>query len=287
MNSNQRKLRIGRINYTNVWPIFYYFPLEQFAEEVELMLEVPTSLNKALAEGNTDMGPISSFAYGENSRRYVLFPGLSVSALGRVNSILLFHRKPLEQIVNGTIALPTTSASSVNLLKIIIAKYFGGNPTYFYASPSLNDMMKATDAALLIGDDAIRESWVDRGYLVTDLGELWHRLTGRSMTFAVWAVREQALEAQPDLINRLLQAFQWSKAKGMEQPQEMIQEARQSIGGTTVYWEQYFSQLTYDFGPVQWDGLRLYYQYAWELGLLDEPAVLRIWHNNSVIQVNE
>ncbi|WP_010273856.1 menaquinone biosynthesis protein [Paenibacillus senegalensis] len=287
MNNNLRKLHIGRINFTNVWPIFYYFPLSQFAEEVELMLEVPTSLNKALAEGRIDMGPISSFAYGENSRNYVLFPDLSVSALGKVNSILLFHREPLEQIVNGTIALPTTSASSVNLLKIIIAKYYGGNPTYFYASPSLNDMMKSTDAALLIGDDAIRESWQDRGFQVTDLGELWHRLTGRSMTFAVWAVREQVVKEQPELLQRVLEAFQWSKSKGMADPQEMIAEAQQTIGGTASYWEHYFSQLTYDFGPAQWEGLRLYFQYAWELGLLEEPAHLRIWQNKTVIQVNE
>lgn len=287
MNNNLRKLRVGRINFTNVWPIFYYFPISRFAEEVELMLEVPTSLNKALAEGRIDMGPISSFAYGENSRNYVLFPDLSVSALGKVNSILLFHREPLEQIVNGTIALPTTSASSVNLLKVIIAKYYGGNPTYFYASPSLNDMMKSTDAALLIGDDAIRGSWEEHGYLVTDLGELWHRLTGHSMTFAVWAVREQVVREQPELLEQLLKAFQWSKSKGMANPEEMIQEARDSIGGTTSYWEHYFSQLTYDFGPIQWEGLRLFYQYAWELGLLEEPARLRIWQNNTVIQVNE
>lgn len=287
MENKTKKIRIGRINYTNVWPIFYYFPMEQFQEEAEQLLQVPTSLNKALAEGKIDMGPISSFAYGQYFKDCVLFPDLSVSAFGRVNSILLFHRRPLEEIVHGTIALPTTSASSVNLLKIIFSKYYGGRPTYFYASPSLDDMMKESDAALLIGDDAIRASWSRSGYQVTDLGQLWNRWTGKSMTFAVWAIREQALRERPEVVRRIYEAFCWSKEQGMARPEEMIRDAQSSIGGSELYWKQYFQQLTYDFGPAQWEGLRLYYQYGWELGLLEEPVSLKIWHDNSVIQVNE
>nr|WP_150959810.1 menaquinone biosynthesis protein [Aneurinibacillus sp. XH2] len=287
MENKTKKIRIGRINYTNVWPIFYYFPMEQFQEEAEQLLQVPTSLNKALAEGKIDMGPISSFAYGQYFKDCVLFPDLSVSAFGRVNSILLFHRRPLEEIVHGTIALPTTSASSVNLLKIIISKYYGGRPTYFYASPSLDDMMKESDAALLIGDDAIRASWSRSGYQVTDLGQLWNRWTGKSMTFAVWAIREQAMRERPEVVRRIYEAFCWSKEQGMARPEEMIRDAQSSIGGSELYWKQYFQQLTYDFGPAQWEGLRLYYQYGWELGLLEEPVSLKIWHDNSVIQVNE
>ncbi|GIP32391.1 menaquinone biosynthetic enzyme MqnA/MqnD family protein [Paenibacillus sp. J2TS4] len=287
MDNNREKVRIGRINYTNVWPIFYYFPMDRFQEEVELLLQVPTSLNKALAEGKIDMGPISSFAYGQYYKDCVLFPDLSVSAFGKVRSILLFHRKPLEQIVNGTIALPTTSASSVNLLKIIIAKFYGGQPTYSYASPSLNDMMKETDAALLIGDDAIRADWNNPGYHVTDLGQLWKHWTGRSMTFAVWAVREQAMRNKPDVVRRIYEAFCWSKEQGLANSADMVRDAQSAIGGTEQYWQQYFERLTYDFGPAQWDGLRLYYQYGWELGLLEEPVSLKIWHDNSVIQVNE
>ncbi|GIP37471.1 chorismate dehydratase [Paenibacillus sp. J31TS4] len=286
METNQHKVRVGRIDFTNVWPIFYYFPMERFGEEVELLQRVPTGLNKALAEGTIDMGPISSFAYGEFHRDYVLMPDLSVSAYGPVKSILLFHRKPFEEIVNGTIALPTTSASSVNLLKIVIAKFYGGNPSYFYASPSLDDMMKESDAALLIGDDAIRAGWVDSGYHVTDLGELWRRHTGQWMSFAVWAIRRETIARHPELVKRMYEAFLWSKSKGLDEPEEMIEAAVSSIGGDKVYWADYFRNLCYDFGQPQWQGLELFYRYAWELGLLDEPVKLQIWQDNTVIQVN-
>ena len=84
------------------------------------------------------MGPISSFAYGESFEDYMLYPDLSVSAYGEVNSILLFHEKPLREIANGHIMLPTTSATSVNLLKIILEKFYNGSRLMNMRSPILS-----------------------------------------------------------------------------------------------------------------------------------------------------
>jgi chorismate dehydratase len=284
---NQDKIRIGEIKYTNVWPIFYYFPKERFGSEVELTVQVPTTLNRAMAAGEIDMGPISAFAYGEHSDEYVLYPDLSVSAFGRVSSILLFHREPLEQIVNGRIMLPTTSATSVNLLKILIKKFYGGSPDYEYAAPDLDAMMQHADGALLIGDDAIRSDWSNRDYRVTDLGELWNRLTGQWMTFAVWAVRKSIIERNPDLVERVYKAFLESKDHGLRDPSEMVAEASKDIGGAPEYWQGYFSRLCYDFNEKQWSGLQLYFQYAYELGFLDKPVNLQLWKDKTVVQVNK
>lgn len=284
---SKQPIRIGRINYTNVWPIFYHFPAARFQGQVEFVLQVPATLNQAMKRGEIDMGPISSFAYGDRFREYVLFPGLSVSAWGNVNSILLFHRKPLEEIKNGTIALVNTSATSVNLLKIIVEKFYGGRPRYFSFPPLLEEMMAQADAALLIGDDAIRAHWSNRDYLVTDLGAEWNRLTGRWMSFAVWAVRRQVAEEQPELVASVFAAFQESKDKGRQDPSGMIGHAVETIGGSESYWTHYFSNLCYDFGPEQWQGLGHYYRYAWELGLLPEEVPIRIWNEKTVTQVKE
>lgn len=277
-------IRIGRIAFTNVWPVFYHFPYDRFREETTFLHQVPTGLNEAMARGDIDMGPISSFAYGEAGDRYVLLPDLSVSALGRVNSILLFHREPLEHIAeDGTIALPTTSATSVNLLKIMIAKYYRGRPSYHYAAPNLEAMMASADAALLIGDDAIRAHWDNERtprYRQTDLGELWHRLTGQWMTFAVWAVRREVAERRAELLGQLHAAFAASKRQAAQDPSAMIAEAVRAVGGTEAYWRGYFGQLCSDFGAAQQEGLRLYFRYAWELGLLARPAGLHIWNAN-------
>ncbi|UHA72961.1 menaquinone biosynthesis protein [Paenibacillus sp. 481] len=275
-------IRIGRIDYTNVWPIFYHFRPALTKAPLELVPAVPSTLNQAMRTGEIDMGPISSFAYGESSDRYALFPNLSVSALGRVNSILLFLKKPLREALRGTIALTTTSETSVNLLKIIAQKCYEETPTYVPMAPDLDAMMEVADGALLIGDHAIRASWANKTYEVIDLGECWRQWTGHWMTFAVWAVRKEVIERHPDDIKQIVEAFEQSKLRSLADPTPLIEEAVQTIGGTHAYWHHYFSHLNYDFDRPQQQGLQLYFQYAYELGLIDHQVHLELWSENMV-----
>ncbi|QGQ96872.1 ABC transporter substrate-binding protein [Paenibacillus psychroresistens] len=283
----KQPIRIGRINFANAWPIFYNFPHDQFKDEVEFISQVPTSLNQALARNEIDMAAVSSFAYGQDFSQYVLLPDLSVSAFGEVQSLLLFHQKPIAELGQGTIALPTTSATSVNLLKILLTKFNGIRPQYQYAAPSLNDMMKQADAALLIGDDAIKAKWTNSDYKVMDLGEMWRRATGKWMSFAVWAVRKQVVEEQPELVARIYKAFLYSKQMSLLNLKPLIAEAQQTIGGNEAYWQRYFTQLKYDFGPEQWEGLQLYYDYAYDLGLLPHKVPIQIWQDTKLNRVKE
>ncbi|NRF89707.1 menaquinone biosynthesis protein [Paenibacillus frigoriresistens] len=287
MSNLDPKLRIGRINYTNVWPIYYYFPELMNSSEVDIIEQVPTSLNQEMAAGNIDMGPISSFAYGESFENYMLYPDLSVSAYGEVNSILLFHEKPLREIANGHIVLPTTSATSVNLLKIILQKFYNGNPTYEYAKPDLEKMMEKADGALLIGDDAIKESWRNKTYMITDLGQEWAKWTGQWMSFAVWAIRRETTEKYPELVAAAFEAFMASKAKAHKNPEEMIREAQSTVGGTSQYWHHYFHTLCYDFASEQWEGLATYYKYCYELGFLPKPVSIGLWSEKMNARVTE
>lgn len=272
-----RRIRLGRIDYTNVLPLFYYFPYNQFVDELEIMVQIPTGLNRAMTLGEIDIGPISSFAYGQSFEDYVLFPDLSVSSVGKVGSLLLFHKEPFENIVNGTISLTTSSATTAHLLRIIIAKFYNGCPTYLTASPNLDEMMKSADAALLIGDDAIRANRSNTSYRVTDLGELWNRHTGESMTYAVWAVSKKAVSQQPALVNRIYDSFVVGKKHCFANLEPVAQEAISKAGGNKSDWITYFYRLCYDFGPTQWRGLQLFFQYAWELGLLERPVSIQIW----------
>lgn len=275
-------IRIGKINYTNVWPIYFHFPHERFGNKLQWIEQVPTGLNRAMIAGEVDMGAISSFAYGESHDRYELFPELSVSAYGDVRSLLLFHKKPLEQLGGCTVMLPTTSATTVNLLKIILSRFVGVTPNYVYAAPSLETMMKHADAALLIGDDAIRASWQDTPYEVSDLGGLWQRYTGEWMSFAVWAVRKETIAEHPEFVAAVHESFLQSKAAGLDNPEPIVRQAQAEIGGTLDYWRHYFRNLSHDFGLEQQRGLRLYFRYAVELSLLPEPVPLHIWSDKSV-----
>lgn len=282
-----RPVRIGRIDYTNVWPLFYYFPLAAFGDELEIVQQLPTGLNRAMAAGDIDIGPISSFAYGEHFDDYILFPHMSVSALGRVHSLLLFHREPLSQLDGKHVALTTASATTVVLLKIILQKFYGVKPVYTPMEPNLDEMMKEADAALLIGDHAIRASWADQGYMVTDLGAEWHKHTGEWMSFAVCTMRRALAESRPELVKRIYDAFLESKTKSLSDLTGLVQDACAKIGGSSRYWTDYFSNLCYEFGPRQWTGLKRYYDYAAELGFLDREVTLHIWNDTTTVQVTE
>jgi chorismate dehydratase len=286
MNPRQ-PIRIGQISFANAWPIFYNFPVNQFLNEIEFIKQVPTKLNEAMSKDELDIGPISSFAYGVDFEKYMLLPDLSVSAFGAVQSLFLFHRRPIAELGQGSIALPTTSATTVNLLKIILSKFYGIRPQYQYAAPHLGDMMKHAEAALLIGDDAIRAQWTNQSYKVTDLGEMWRRATGKWMSFAVWAVRKQIVQEQPEMVTRIYKAFLFSKQQSLQNLKPMVKDAYDAIGGNEAYWQRYFTQLSYDFCSPQWEGLQLYFDYAFELGLLPYKVPLQIWQDNTLNRVME
>ncbi len=263
-----RPIKLGRILYTNAWPVFHHFDPSLLPYPTEMHSDMPATLNRKLRAGEIDMAAISSYAYGLSSDSYYLLPNLSVSSLGRVQSILLFLKSPLEKVINGKIALTTTSATSVNLLKIIMEKFYGGKPTYEDAEPSLENMLEHADAALLIGDHAIRASWLKHGYRVMDLGEVWNVWTGHWMTYALWAVHRDTAHRQPEAIINIYEGLIESKRRSSKNLESIVTKALSQIGGTSSYWLHYFQNLCHDFGPDQKVGLQLYFKYARELGLM-------------------
>ncbi|WP_054957124.1 menaquinone biosynthesis protein [Paenibacillus dakarensis] len=288
MPGKDTKTVIGKISYTNAWPLFYYVDPQLLRTSASMVTEVPSVLNEGMKRGDIHIGALSSFAYAEAAEQLQLLPDLSVSANGPVKSIFLFSRGPLQTLKNGTIALTNTSATSVNLLKILMIKALGGNPEYKTMEPNLELMMEHADAALLIGDNAIRESWYNRGkYHMTDLGAWWKDFTGCSMTFAVWAVNRKAAAQQPEAMAEITRMFQDSKRRSLKDLTPILTEATSRIGGTAAYWQGYFNNLCYDFDEQQQKGLRLYFKYAYELGLLQQDVKPELWRDNIRMQVKE
>ncbi|CAM4318593.1 menaquinone biosynthetic enzyme MqnA/MqnD family protein [Saccharibacillus endophyticus] len=280
-------LRLGRILYTNVWPVYHYFDPSALSFPATTRTEVPAVLNRLLLEGELDMSPVSSFAYATASNDFLLLPDLSVSADGPVRSILCFSRKPFAEAVHGRIALTNTSATSVNLLKVIAEKAYGAKPEYVTCEPDLEEMLRHADVALLIGDHAIRADWANTDYIVTDLGAEWKNWTGKSMTFAVWTVSKKAAARYPKQIGELAAAFAASKQRSLEDVTPVAIEAKEKLGGELDYWQGYFANLNYDLTSERLEGLSLYFRYVREMGLLPQEAEIGIWSDNTQIRVNE
>jgi chorismate dehydratase len=160
---------------------------------------------------------------------------------------------------------------------MILTLRYDGNPDYSVMEPDLDSMLQEHDAALLIGDSAIKASWSNHGLEVMDLGEEWHRWTGLGMTYAVVAADRNAVRKAPDKVARLQEDMLASRQRSLQDLSPLVERAMASIGGTSAYWNGYFQGLRYDLGPELQAGLELYYRHAHTMGLIDREVTLEFW----------
>jgi len=180
-----QKLVIGEIPYLDCYP--YFAPLREKYSQAFFAYYAghPTDLNTALKRGQIDVSISSSIEYCQNFENYMVLPELCIGSDGPVGSVLLFSDITIEDLDEMTISLPPSSAAAVNLIKIILGKYFQFNNQFKTA-------WTEAEAHLLIGDSALRERALERYPYVYDLGELWKEQTGLPMVFALWIVRKEA-----------------------------------------------------------------------------------------------
>jgi len=274
-----KPLRIGQNSYTNVLPVFYQFDRSRFSGKIDFINQVPAKLNAALANGTIDVGAISSFGYAEHFEHYYILPDLSVSAQKKVRSLYLFSKRPLEELNGAKLRMTNTSATTVNLVKIIFQKFLDFQVTYESHAPNLAEMMQDAEGAVLIGDEAIVEYRNNKTYHSYDLAELWYRFTGLSMTFAVWAVRKEAIRQNESLMRDVHSAFLESKQRSLANLEPLVADVVGKIGGEPAFWFEYFRGLCYDFNKKEQEGLAYYFACATELGLLPGPVPIRIWED--------
>src|SRR5690606_38832957 len=122
--------------------------------------------------------------------------------------------RPLAELGGRPVALGSTSRTGVLLARMLLETRVGVRPDYFRCPPDLTQMLLEADAAVLIGDAALRARTdaPARGLTVTDLGEAWREWTGLPMVFAVWAVRRDFAAAHPGVVKEVHQAFLTSRS---------------------------------------------------------------------------
>src|SRR5579859_2413809 len=194
--------RVGHIQFLNCLPIYWGLVQSGALLDVDLTKDTPDRLNDMLVAGELDIGPISLVEYLRNADQLVLLPDLAVGSDGPVLSVNLVSQAPLAALDGRRVALGSTSRTSVLLARMWLAEVHGVHPDYFVCPPDLTSMLFEADAALLIGDAALRATYdaPRRGLDVYDLGQVWHDWTGLPMVFAVWAARREYAEANPGLV---------------------------------------------------------------------------------------
>jgi chorismate dehydratase len=271
-------LRIGWIDYANCTPIFSALTRHFDCSRYTFVKGVPAELNAMLAEGRIDVAPSSSIEYAIHEDRYALVPGLSISSVGPVKSVLLFSRKPLEELNHHTIGLTPESAASVVLLKILLARHMGFSNSFERTDLRPAEALENYDAMLLIGDAALRATLSLHGYHVYDLGALWYQMCELPFVFALWIVRRDTAQKLFGEVMQLSQDLSAAKNFARNEYAEIAADCscREWLGidGLIAYW----NTISYELGNEHLDGLKLYYHYAAEMGILTRPPVIRLLH---------
>ena len=275
-----RRLRISAISYLNTAPLMWDFEHGEAGRNFEISYTLPSLCARALAEGSADLGIIPAAAYAQIPGLQIL-PDVAIASRRAVRSILLVSQIPVELV--RTVALDTSSMTSVALMKVLFEKWLGGGREFVSMEPNVEKMLEQCDAGLLIGDPALQ---VDRRkYHTIDLAEEWIRYTGKPFVFAFWAVREQALqESDPSL--DIAKIFRDSRDHGLrpESLQQIGSEWGSRLGLTESDVQNYLTEnIHYQLDSGCLAGLQLFYRYAAEIGALTESPQLRFVENTKAV----
>jgi chorismate dehydratase len=244
------------VSYLNTAPLVWGMVHGPQQGLFNLEFRIPAVCADRMASGEADIGIVPSFELTRQDLDIV--PGAGIACHGPVRSILLISTKPAGEI--RTLAADSSSRTSVQLARVILARKFGAVPEVFPHIPDLQAMLGHADAALIIGDPALR---IDPGrlpYHWYDLGAEWVEMTGLPMVFAVWAARRGV--AGPEAA----EAFRASCRYGRERIEEIVamESARREFPAEVV--REYLTRhIVHELGERDYRGMELFLQYAREL----------------------
>lgn len=269
-------MRIAASTYLNSAPLVFSFAQGSLRERYTFLGDAaPSRCAAMLAAGQADIALIPVIEY-QRIPDLRLLPGLAVASKQQVRSVLLAARKPLEQV--RTLTLDTSSRTSQTLVKIILQQRYGCQPQFLERTPqatnSYENMLEAADAALVIGDPAMRlaASADQLGVRIYDLAEEWRALTALPFVFAVWAVRADATyDAQV-----LLRDFAAAKQEGLTKLEELAALAAQELALPYESLLRYLGEnVNYDLDEENCAGLQRYFELAYAQGLIEQVCPLR------------
>ncbi len=274
-NGRAVRPRVGHIQFLNCLPIYWGLARTGTLLDLDLTKDTPERLSDALVAGELDISPITCVEYLRNADQLVVMPDIAVGSDGPVLSCLIVSQVPLEQLDGRRVALGSTSRTSVRLAQLLLTEQYRVQPDYFTCPPDLSLMMQEADAAVLIGDAALRASLHEApklGLQVHDLGEMWKQWTGLPFVFAVWAARRDFLAREPEQVHEVHRAFLESRDLSMEEVDKVAEQAARWESFDAELLRRYYAEaLDFSFGERQLTGLR---EFAGRIGMSTEHVSL-------------
>jgi chorismate dehydratase len=265
--------RVGRIPYINCYPVYGAIDRGIVPLDATLVDGVPSALNRQMAAGQLDVSVISAVEYARDAKRYLLLPELAISCDGPVRSVMLFSRRPAEELDGRRVLITRSSMTSVALLELLFANVWRSRPHFVPADAELADVARfgqeEHDARLVIGDAALllaarvgaltldgRESVTDYPY-VYDLGTTWKAWTGLPFVFAVWVAQRTTPLDRSLAVHAALGA---SRDWGLEHLDELAAQAAAATGVERAICAEYLSGLDYGLSYEHLAGLTEFFR---------------------------
>src|SRR3989441_12329951 len=191
MSTNTNRPRIAASSYLNTAPLIWSFTHGSQRPAIELLTDTaPARCAEMLAGGEVDAALVPVIEY-QRIEDVLIVPDVCVGSKSAVRSVVLVTRRNNLKKVER-VALDESSRTSVALVKIIFREFLGFEPEWISAAPDLRSMLAHADAALIIGDPAMK---IPRDqFRVFDLATLWHEFTGFGFVFAMWMARIDSVE---------------------------------------------------------------------------------------------
>ncbi len=254
-----RKPRVCAVSYLNTLPLVWGMLHGSQRECFELEFSLPSECADRLASGAADIGLVPSIEVARQGLDFV--PGTGIACHGEVRSILLVTKVRPEKI--RTLATDSSSRTSVALARIILSRRYGAVPELVSLPPDLPAMLEGADAALLIGDPALRLYAARPQLAVYDLGAEWVEMTGLPMVFAVWGGRKEAVS--PGMEAAFTESCRFGRARIDEIARREGPARNMSEALACEYLDR---NIVNELGEREYEGLRLFHQYARESGML-------------------
>jgi chorismate dehydratase len=250
-------VRLGAVGYLNARPLVYQLDR---SPNFSLRFDIPSKCADLLHAGAIDVGLIPSIEYLRGGPLAIV-PDLAIASRGPVTSVMLYTTRPMKDV--RSIAMDTSSRTSVALVRVLCAKVFRIDPAFESLGPDLDSMLARDDAALMIGDNALFEHRE-----AVDLGDEWTRFTGLPFVYAFWAGKPDALT--PAHVKELQATRDRGVAEAEAVAREYLKDApeRQAIGARYLR-----DNIKYHFGDDERKGLELFYRYASEIGVTPAGAL--------------
>jgi chorismate dehydratase len=272
MQEGNGRVRLGHIVYSNCFPVHAGLIDRGAPEWLRIEEGVPSRLNGLLERGEIDVAPCSSIEYARHADRYRVLPELVIGSRGPVRSILFLADRHPSELDGRTVAMPTASATSVVLLKVLLRVRWRVAPRFTWFDQAAEDPFAGgAQGALFIGDVALRPGLYPERAFRFDLGAEWWDQTGLPFAFAVW----QAGSGADAELRRLHAALLESRAYGHARRAELARRYAAHFGFDAAMLDAYWRDLSYELDAPMLEGLRTFYRLAAEVGELPAAPEVR------------